>query len=175
MAKNPKRRKMGRYIRGSVDESISGGTLAAKDVIALDFDDTVNERSLVSSIVATYSLTNWTKSSGVGPVLVGIAHSDYDAAEIEAYIEATDSWNEGDKVAQEVSKRLIRRIGIFDTPDDASETVVLNDGVLIKTKLNWILNQSQTLGLWIYNLGTAAFLTTDPVVHAEGHVNLWPR
>ncbi len=166
---------MGKYIRGAVDEELALGTLATKTVISEAFDGSVNERTLVSSIIATYSMTNFTKALGDGPILVGIAHSDYSAAEIESFVENTASWNEGSKVEQEIADRLIRRIGVFDVPDEASDSVVLNDGKPMKKKLNWILLQGQTLQLWAYNLGTSSLETTSPVVAAQGHANLWPR
>ncbi len=176
MAKHPKRRRrMGRYIRGDMDEQLSLGTLAAKTAVKGNFDQTVNERSLISSIVATWAMTSFTKSTGDGPIMVGVAHSDYSAAEIEETLEASGSWDEGDKVQQEVSKRLIRRIGIFENPVDEAAAVVLNDGKPIKTKLNWIVNQGQTLSLWAYNTGTSALATTAPVVSALGHANIFPR
>ncbi len=169
-------RRMGRYIRGTVNESIAGGTLAAKTLLSADFDEAVNERTLVSSIVARYVLSNFTIGAGIGPILVGIAHSDYTDTELESWIESTGTWDEGNLQQQEVASRKIRRIGVF-SPNTAvvGDVTVLKDGVAIKTKLNWILLQGQTLNLWIYNLGTAAFATTDPVIQAEGHVNLWPR
>ncbi len=166
---------MGRYIRGDMDEQLALGTLAAKDVVKGDFDQTVNERTLVSSVIATWSLSEFTKSTGDGPILVGIAHSDYTAAEIEEFIENAGSWNEGDLVNQEVGQRKIRRVGIFSTPDDEAQTVTLNDGTPIRTKLNWILLQGQTLSHWAYNLGTGALGTTSPTLNTQGHANLWPR
>ncbi len=176
MAKNRKaRRKMGRYIRGNVDEETGLGTLAARTLISQDFDEAVSERTLISSLVAAYTLSDLTVATNVGPIMVGIAHSDYLAAEIEAFIEATDSWAEPDLVAQEVAKRKIRVIGIFDAGDPALSGHALNDGKPIKTKLNWILGTGQTLQLWAYNLGSAAVGTSVPEVHCQGHANLWPR
>ncbi len=166
---------MGRYLRGTVDEDLTIGTLAGKTVVGDNFDEVVNERSLVSSIVARYSVSDWTPVAANGPLLVGIAHADYSDAEIEEWIETTGSWNEGDLTQQEVAGRKIRRVGILTEPASATESLALNDGKPIKTKLNWILNQGLTLKLWAYNMGTAAFATTDPRVRAEGHVNLWPR
>ncbi len=168
------KRPMGRYIRGSVDEEIVLGTLAARSLVVSSFDETVNERTLVSSIVASWSLDDWTLTSNAGPILVGVAHGDYTAAEIEAVIENTGSWNEGDLVSREVGNRKVRIIGTFRVTA-TGEGAVLNHGRPIKTKLNWILNQGQTLDAWAYNLGSAAVATTDPSVHIEGHANLWPR
>ncbi len=166
---------MGRYLRGSVDETVSMGTLGATTSVKEDFDNTVNERTLVSSIVATYSLANFTADAADGPIMVGVAHADYTVAEIDEFIEASGAWDEGNKVAQEQQKRQIRRIGVFASPPTAAEDVVLNDGKPIKTKLNWILNQGQTLSLWAYNMGSSPLATTVPVAHAQGHANLWPK
>ncbi len=166
---------MGRYIRGTVDEDLTIGTLAGKTLVAAGFDEAVQERTLVSSIVASYSVADWTAIAANGPLLVGIAHGDYSDAEIEEWIETTGSWDEGDLVQQEVASRKIRRVGVLTDPDAATKSSVLNDGKAIKTKLNWILNQGITLKLWAYNMGTAAFATTDPRVRAQGHVNLFPK
>ncbi len=31
----------------------------------------------------------------------------------------------------------------------------------------------QTVNLWVYNMGSAAFATTDPNVHVQGKANLF--
>ncbi len=167
---------MGKYIRGTVNETVSlGATLASLTGVAEIFDEVVDERTLISSIVAAYSLGNWTPVAAAGPIMIGVAHSDYTLAEIEAFIETTGSWNETDLVQQEVAGRKIRRIGVFPSPRAVEDEVVLNDGKPIKTKLNWILTEGQSLQFWAYNTGTAAAATTGSVARAEGHANLWPR
>ncbi len=169
---------MGRYIKGRVSEQLSLGTLAATTLVSADFDDTVTERTLVSSIVASWSMADMTEGAGIGPIMIGIAHSDYSDAEMEAVIENDQNWAEGDLVAQEVGKRKVRTIGIFPTSPGGgggTEISVLNDGKPIKTKLNWILNSGQTLALWAYNMGANPLATTIPVIRIEGHANLWPR
>ncbi len=170
------RRKMGRYIRGVIDAALDLGTLASKTAVLVGLSQ-VNERTLVSSIVSTHSISDWTPSVGVGPVLIGVAHGDYSLVEINEYLEQTDSWDEGNKIQQEVSKRLIRRIGTLGAPaaGNAQDTTVLNDGKPIKTKLNWIINQGQSLSLFAYNQGDQPFATSDPDYTAVGHANLWPK
>ncbi len=165
---------MGRYIPGSIDEKISLGTLAGSTAV-LQATDVVKERTRVSSIVASYSLSGWTAIDNVGPLEIGVAHSDYSLAEVEAWIERTTSWNEGDLVSQEVSNRRIRRIGVFDMPATVGESYALGDGRLIRTKLNWILNAGQGLNYYVYNIGSGAVATTDPEVHCNGKANLWPQ
>ncbi len=176
MAKHGKRgRRFRKYLRGSVDEQLALGALATKDVVAGPYDETVNGRTWVTTHIATWTMDDFTPLDESGPVLVGIAHSDYNAAEIEAWIETLGSWDEGDLVSQELAKRKIRRVGIFESGADALASVVLNDGKPIRTKCNWLLNQGQSLQMWAYNLGTASLATTVPTVHVQGHVNLWPQ
>jgi len=166
-----------RYLKGAVDENLLLTTLGPKDVVSQIFGSVVNERTLVSSLVGTWSLSDFTSGDDIGPVLVGVAHSDYTAAEIEEFIEIADSWNEGNLVAQETARRKIRKIGIFEDQDAGSATAdsVLNDGKPITTKLNWIMLQAQSLQIWAYNLGDGAIATTIPEVNLQGHANLWPQ
>ncbi len=175
-ARPKRRRRMGRYIRGNVDEELALTTLASKDVVGAVFDETVNERTFVSSLVANWSMENFSVAAGVGPIIVGVAHGDYSDAEIEEWIEGTGQWNEGDLVAsREIGKRLIRQVGSFRSPAASLGIVQLNDGRPVKTKLNWILLQGQTLRVWAYNAGSQPVATTSPSVTVNGHVNLWPR
>ncbi len=177
MARKPKRRRrMGRYLRGNVDEELTIAGLTTRNVVLAAFDETVNERTFVSTLVAMWSMDEWMPTANAGPIMVGVSHSDYTAAEIEEWIENTGSWNEGDLVqSREVGRRLIKQIGVFRDAGVVLQNLALNEGRPIKTKLNWILNQGQTLNLWAYNLGGASVATTTPSIHCEGHANLWPR
>lgn len=170
------RRKFRRYLRGAVNADLSGGTLAAKSLSSADFPDVVTETTWVSSVIARWTMDNWTSGDGEGPLLIGLAHSDYTNDEIEEFIENTTSWEVGNLVGQEQAKRKIRMIGTFDNrpatgPDDA---IVLNDGKPIRTKCGWMLNTGQTVNLWAYNTGSQT-LTTAPRIRGYGHANLWPR
>ncbi len=166
-------RSMANYVRGAVDEELDLGTLAARTLISTPFDEVARERLKVTSVIATYSLSDVTVATGDGPVLIGLAHSDYSDPEIEAYIENSGSWDQGDLTQQEVSRRKIRRIGVFESKDLAAEVAVLNDGKPIKTKLNWIMKTGQTVDLWAYNMGSSAFATTNPTLRAAGHANIF--
>ncbi len=164
---------MRNYLPGIVEETLAIGTLAAKTLVKGDFDNGVVEKTFISSIEAIYSLREVSQAANVGPLLVGIAHSDYTATEIEAFIENSGSWNQGDKISQEISNRLIRQIGVFDQTGTATGADVLNEGRPIKTKLGWTLITGQKLTQWAYNLGSQPYATTDPQFHMNGKANLW--
>ncbi len=169
-----KKRPYKRYLKGSVNMSQNFSALGAKDLASQQVADTVQERAWVSSIKAVYSLSEFTPGNDIGPITVGIAHSDYTDAEIEQWVENAGSWTEGNKVEQEISRRKIRLIGVFETPDDAADSVSLNTGKPLTTKLGWILNAGQTCTIWVYNQGSAAVATIVPQMNCDGHVNIWP-
>ncbi len=165
---------MGRYIRGSIDENLSLGTLASKTLVGDSWDESVEERSLVTSIVVTWALDLLTSSQG--PILFGVAHSAYTDAQIEEVIENTGSWAEGSLIQQEIAKRKIRIIGTFvNLVASGTSDVGFNDGKPLKTKLNWILTSDQRIRMWAYNTSGAALSTTVPVMLASGHANIFPR
>ncbi len=162
------------YMKGNIDENLLLGTLASKALVSDTFDESVIERTLVSSVVAAWVLDGMV--AGQGPILFGVAHSDYSDAEIEAVLETTGSWNAGDKVAQEIGKRLVRVIGEFvGQQGTGTDDIRFNDGKPVKTKLNWMLETGQTLKMWAYNVSAAALSTADPAMRANGHANLWKR
>ncbi len=175
MAKHGKKNRMGRYIRGQIDDELAFGSLASKDLSSSDLDEVVQERTLITSVVLTHTMDNLTPTANVGPIMCGVAHGDYTTAEIEAFIENAGSWDEGNLTSQEIGRRKIRIVGIFDGVGSAADSTVLNDGKPIKTKLNWILTQGETIQQWVYNLGSAAVATTAPNYHIQGHANLFPK
>ncbi len=168
---------MGRYIRGAVELDGDLGALATKDLIALPLTAVVEERTFISSIVATWSLKDLAIVADDGPIIVGVSHSDYTAAEVEEFIENAGSWTEGDLVAQEKGGRKVRIVGTFRAIAAAGEAVqtwTLNEGRNIKTKLGWILTTGKTLDFFAYNAGSDA-ITTGSKLAVYGHANLWPR
>ncbi len=168
--------RAGRYLKGNVEENLSLGTLASGALISDTWDETVNETTRISSILVDWSVDEITFPHG--PLLFGVAHSDYTDAEIEAVIENAGSWDSGNLISQEVAKRKIRIIGsmtsdIGDPAGGGTMDIRFNDGRPVRTKLNWILNSGDTLKMWVYNRSAAALATTVPVLKASGHANLW--
>ncbi len=176
MAKHPKNRRIGRYIRGGIDQVLPLATLAPRTVLAVAPAGVVTERALVSSEVCSYTLSGWTPLLDAGPIVFGVAHSDYSAAEIEQWLEDAGTWTEGNKIAREVGARFIRQIGVFRNPDTTDDSTRFNDGRMKKTKLNWLLSSGQTLTLWVYNSGSVAVsAATGAEVIRTGYANLFPK
>lgn len=178
MAKKPQRRRrrntnFNNYIRGRIDEQLSTATLAAKTLVSAAFDEVTRETCRVGSIVATWAMSDLTAGAGIGPLQVGVAHSDYTDTEIEEVIENTGSWDKGDKIAQERANRQIRTIGTFRAATTAVGDAVLNAGRPLRTRLNWLLTTGDTLRVWAYNQGSNPVATTVPIVTLQGHANLW--
>ncbi len=175
MAKKKGRRAFRKYLAGKINHSQLLGTLTAKSAISAVVAETLSEKAWLSSVKATWAVGDWTPAAGDGPIMVGVAHSDYSTSEIEAWIENSGSWSQGDKVTQEIGRRKIRRVGVLQSPVNTTEGVVLNDGKPITTKCNWQLITGQSVRIWAYNMGISAFATTDPLVVVNGHANLWPN
>ena len=175
MAKRNTGRKFRKYIKGAVngEQNISGlGPAAANRQV---LPDSVTEKTWISSIRAAWALSNYTPAADAGPLMVGFAHSDYTVGEIEGFLESVDSWNEANLVEQEVARRKIKIVGIFDAPDAVTEEAVLNDGKPIRTKLGWMLSTSQTVAQWTYNTGDASTSgASSAQITVRGHANLWP-
>jgi len=166
---------MGRYIRGKIEIDGALGALASKSLVAVPTSEVTSERMWLSSVKATWSLKDLAAVVDDGPVIVGLAHGDYSAAEIEAVIENAGSWDEGDLVSQEIGSRKVRIVGTFRTQQaDVVAAKVLNDGRMITTKCGWILTTGKAIDFWAYNVGADA-LTTGSALHVYGHANLWPR
>ncbi len=174
MAKGKPRRKYRQYLRGSIDHRLDLGTLAANTLVGSLLQDTLDEPAYVSSVKAAYTMDQWTEGTDKGPILCGWAHGDYTDAEIEQFIENSGSWTSGDKVQQEIAKRQIKQVGIFQNQTGVNEWSTIRDGATFTTKLGWKLIGGQTLRFWCYNMGLGAVATTDPNVRAQGHANLWP-
>ncbi len=176
MPRKGRGRKFREYLRGQIDLQVDLGTLAAATGLKTSVGDTVSNRAWVSSIKCTYSMGNVTPAAGVGPIAVYVCHSDYSLSEVEEFIENLNSWSTGDVVAsREIAKRFIRYVGVIgQLASSASEVTTMNDGKPVHTKLGWHVNNGQTLSFVTYNLGSAAFATTDPDVDIMGHANLWP-
>lgn len=145
------------------------GTLADNTVIGAVCSDTLDEEAFLISCDLTWAILDGT--AGEGPIEVGVAHSDYSDAEIEEWLENTGSWDRGDLVSQEISRRKIRQVGVFNglVPEE-----VLNDGKPIRTRCKWGLITGQSLKIWAYNRSAAA-LAGGAQIKVDGNCYFRPK
>ncbi len=168
MAKKSQRRFNLRKVR--IAASIGVGALAAGDVTSGAMTATSANKYRVTSVKASYSLTDRGAAIDDGQQF-GIAHSDYSAAEIEECLEATASVDIGDKIAQERSNRLVREIGTITAVGSSAGGGGgnFNDGRPVKTKLNWVIGIGDTLVLYIRNSSGVVY-TTGALMNAKGEM-----
>ncbi len=100
MSRHGKGRKVNwnKFRSGTLEIDLAMTTLAAKSLVVATSEN-VADTARISSVEAVYGINGWTAGTNVGPFLFGVAHSDYSAAEIEAFIESAGSWDIGDKLA----------------------------------------------------------------------------
>ncbi len=168
-----RRNNMNRYISGAIDVDLSLGVLGAKSSIG-QVTNSVVDTTRVSSVRCTYTLSDFTPGTNQGPIGVYVAHSDYTATEVDDFIKSAGSWDIGDKIAKEKRSRLIRLIGVFDTPLAATASTRLNEGKPITTKLNWLLAEGDSLKFLGFNMGLVPTSgVTIPNLNVFGKANLW--
>ncbi len=165
---------MSRYRRAKIDAVAALGALTAETVNTIALGDAVTSPVLVSSVDISYALADTvTQGATDGPVYFGLSHSDYSDADILAWIQNTGSWTEGNLASKEIASRYIRQIGVFEIEAGGTGRVSgFQDGDMVKTKLNWLLAETQFLDLWFFNAGQSA-LTTGMLIHAQGSANIF--
>jgi len=162
MAKNRKPSRYRGYRKLPVTQDVSFSTLAADALIGTVLSTTFTEERRILSAELTWAVEDLTDLDG--PLEVGIAHSDYTDAEVEEALEAGGAWDEGNLVAQEQAKRLVRMVGLL-----TEEETTLNDGQPVKTRLNWRMASGDTIRIWCRNRGDQ--LTTGAVITTQGSLH----
>ncbi len=167
MAKHSKRRGGYRGRSPKTTAELPLLTLGSDTVLTVALHSAADGAFRCLSVVLTWILNNM--SAADGPITVGIAHSDYSVTEIKQAIESAGAISQGSKIAQEQANRLVRTVGTISGAGGAANS--LNDGMPVKTRLNWRINIGDTLVLWAYNENDGA-LTTGAVVHASGPMHI---
>ncbi len=164
MARHTGKRK--KWHRVEFSESFALGTLADGAAAVSNLTGgSASDNFYATSVEASWSMEALT--AGEVPIVVGLAHSDYSAAEVEAWIENTASFSQDDLVAQEVSRRKIRNVGQFSDTDETD--LVLNEGNKFKTICKFLVNEGKTINAWAYNKSGSA-LMTGAVINIQGEI-----
>ncbi len=102
---------------------------------------------------------------GEGPLFVGVCHSDYSVTEVKECLEA-DSLDFGNKIEREQAKRLVRDAGVFM---NITEDNTLNQGMPIRIKTGFFIEDGKSLDLWVFNKSGVALTTGSSVVALGKH------
>ncbi len=165
------RRRSFNLRRVRVTDELAVGALASLDVVSAAMTAAVTDPLRVISANLTWSLADLGALDDDAQEF-GIAHSDYQANEIEEALEAVASIDLGNKLAQEQANRLVRSVGQFVDTAGTGGGLGFNDGRPMKTKLNWLLSTGDSLSMWIRN-GSGAVYTTGATVVVLG--DLWVK
>ncbi len=169
LAKHGKRRGRALFVP-RIDITVGlGAILTSKLEVGL-ISTLLDQECWAISMKIQASITALT--AGEGPIMFGVAHSDYSAAEIEEWIEEASSWISSNLIGQERARRKCRIIGTFMVGNDAT-ILEFNEGRPTHVKLGWKIEDGQSLGFWAYNQD-ANTLTTGALMHITGPVYLRP-
>ncbi len=149
-----------------ISAALGLSTLGSVTVLTGTFTGISDAQYRLMSTKSTWDLIGQTE--GEGPIVVGLAHSDYTVTEIKEALEAAAAISQGDKIANEKANRLVRIIGTFG----GGANSVLNDGRPVKTRFNWNIAIGDASVLFAYNDSGSA-LTTGAVLNVNGEV--WVR
>lgn len=168
MAKKPVRRRQSGFFVARVSGELALGSLAAGVVIVGNITN-VSDRPLFL-IAADLTWIAKDITPGEGPIVFGLAHSDYSAAEVEEWFEQATGFVFGDMVEKEQAGRKCREIGAIDFGlADGQGDARFNDGKQKRTKLGFAIQSGQTLNMFARNMdGTA--LTTGTEINASGRI-----
>ncbi len=150
------------FIVGAINEDHPLLTLLTNAVNKTDWADAPDDTRFLISMKAVWTASEF--AVGEGPIIVGVAHGDYTATEIEEFLEVGGSWNTDDLISVERARRKIRIVGTFPL---AVEGESLNHGEPIHTRLGFILGEGELLSTWAFNKGDGN-LTTGGLIKVVG-------
>ncbi len=164
MARKPSRRRKG-FRSLPIDIELAMLTTGDGVVAAVDLGGNFDEPTFCISADVTVSTRGFTATEG--PIVVGMAHSDYSASEIEGALEAVTSWNLSNMIERELAARKVRTIGSLPILVAAE---VMQDGKTIKLKLGFSVAAGHTLKLWAWNQSGSP-LTTGGLIELQGRLS----
>ncbi len=170
MAKSKGRKKSWQTIEVQLTTDLAAG-VAALDLVKDQLTaDSADDNFICTSVDLSYSavIEQAAEPNGVGPLLFGLAKSDYSDAEIEAWVENASGFTRANLIQQEISKRHIKHVGTFDFPSIETGVAagkvkadLINNGRPIHTRLNWRIVEGTSISIWIYNAGDVAVVATS--------------
>ncbi len=141
-------------------------TLADNSVLKTAIQAAFTRRFRVAYLKGTWIIRGGTSTEG--PLVVGLAHSDYTIAEIQ---EATDVSviSSSEKIANERRRRLVRKVGAFKMFESNEQLQGDRGSEKVFTRLNWPIEEDFSLDLWAQNR-SGATLTTGAILEFDGQL-----
>ncbi len=108
------------------------------------------------------------------PMTIGLAHSAYTDTEILEGVDVTLT-DPDEKIEQERSRRLIRKVGVFHQEGQMDDTFTAMrmmskyGSVVVRTPLRFTVGNDNALSLWVWNRSGSA-LTSGAVVEFDGNI-----
>ncbi len=160
------------FVAIPIDGTLSLSTLGNDTVLTVDvFGGNLTEDFYAISADLSSQIIALTAGEG-DPTQCGWAHGDYSVTEIKEGLEV-ELLGPGNKIQQEQSRRLIRRIGMFVGNFLGTHVVMKLQGrsgeAMVRTKLKFVINSGKSLNLWVHNKSGSA-LTTGASLRFSGTV-----
>ncbi len=155
-----KKRRRG-FFAVPVTTSVALSTLVNGIVIQTGLTSAFGREAFLISADLLWTLQNATATEG--PIQVGLSHNNYSVTEVKEMLDSS-SLDTSDKITQEQQRRAVRRAGIFSV---LGADEVLNDGMPLRTRIKFGVNDGDVLNMWVMNL-SGGTLTTGATVRAIG-------
>ncbi len=106
------------------------------------------------------------------PMQLGVAHSDYSNVEVGEAL-AVALLGPGNKVEQERTRRLVRKVAPMNEFANSAETELTmigqNGSRVVRTKVKFVVQNGKMLNFWIRNNSGGA-LTTGSILNVNGYI-----
>ncbi len=161
-ARKRRSRRNRNFVAIPFQQTVAMSTLADGSVLTLNLLGTAFTEDLyVMSVDMASSVDGLTAGEAL-PSDLGIAHSDYDVTQIKENLDVV-LLGPGNKIEQERTRRLIRKTGVMNEFDSASQTNLTMKGAggssIIRTKCKFVAESGKGLDAWIQNRSGAALTT----------------
>ncbi len=173
MPDKPKPRKQSRNSKNFVAIEVAGSlalsTLADDTYLSVGTQATFTEDFFAISADLSGSIKALTPGEG-SPSTMVVAHSDYTDVEVREGLDIGSLTGPADKIQEERSRRLIRKVGVFQS-QEVNHVSLKAEGRYassrIRTKLRFLISDGNALDIGVWNRSGAA-LTTGASFEFDG-------
>ncbi len=162
-ARKRRRRRGGRLVALPFNTQLALSTLGDETIVEVDLTTVLAEDFFAISCDLAVSVDGNTTTEN--PLEFGVAHGDYTVAELKEYVNANLT-DPSDKIAQEHSRRLVRRFGTFSATDVNWSP---NNGMEKRIPLRFSIGDGKSLIGWCMN-HSGAGMNTGTIITFTGTI-----